>query len=115
LRRGEPPVVFGGGEQTRDFVPVATVVEANLRSAVAKRVARQVFNVASGHSVSLNELLRPLAELLGMEVKAVYEPEREGDIRHSAADVSAAQTALSLDEPMSLKEGLMRTIGEENL
>jgi UDP-glucose 4-epimerase len=112
LRRGESPVVYGDGEQTRDFIPVAGVVEANLRAAVAQGVAGRVFNVASGRPVSLNELLGKLAALLGVEVSAIYEPERAGDIRHSAADVCTAQTVLGFEAQMSLEEGLLQTISD---
>jgi UDP-glucose 4-epimerase len=112
LRRGESPVVYGDGEQTRDFVYVATVVEANMRAAEAAGVAGRVFNVASGRPVSINEVLGKLAALLGAEARAVYEPARAGDIRHSAADVRAAQTALGLVTHVSLEQGLMHSVAE---
>ena len=112
LRRGESPVVYGDGEQTRDFIPVVSVVEANLRAAEAQGVAGRVFNVASGRPVSLNELLGKLAALLGVEVSAIYEPERAGDIRHSAADVCIAQTVLGFEAQVSLEEGLLQTMSD---
>jgi nucleoside-diphosphate-sugar epimerase len=108
----EKVTIFGDGEQTRDFVYVATVVEANMRAAEAAGVAGRVFNVASGRPVSINEVLGKLAALLGAEARAVYEPARAGDIRHSAADVRAAQTALGLVTHVSLEQGLMHSVAE---
>jgi UDP-glucose 4-epimerase len=90
LRRGESPVVYGDGEQTRDFVYVGNVVEANMRAADSPGTSGRVFNVASGQPVRFNEVRGKLTALLGVEVRAAYEPARARDIRHSAADVSAA-------------------------
>jgi UDP-glucose 4-epimerase len=115
LRRGESPVVYGDGEQTRDFVYVGNVVEANLRAADSPGISGRVFNVASGQPVSLNEVLGKLAALLGVEARATHEPARAGDIRHSAADVSAARSALGIETSVSLEEGLKHVIAEGTL
>jgi UDP-glucose 4-epimerase len=112
LRRGESPVVYGDGEQTRDFVYVGNVVEANLRAADSPGVSGKVFNVASGQPVRLNEVLGKLTTLLEVEARAVHEPARAGDIRHSAADVSAAQSALGIEAHVSMEDGLKHVIAE---
>jgi nucleoside-diphosphate-sugar epimerase len=115
LRQGESSVVYGDGEQTSDFVYVGNVVEANLRAADSPGTSGRVFNVASGQPVSLNEVLATLAALLGVEARATHEPARAGDIRHSAADVSAARSALGIETYVSLEEGLKHVIAEGTL
>ena len=110
LLRGERPVIYGDGEQTRDFVYVADVVAANLLAVAAPGVAGRVFNVASGRSVSLNALLASLARLLGVEALARREPARAGDIRHSASAVAAAATDLGYAPSVAFEEGLARTV-----
>lgn len=115
LRGGVAPTIYGDGEQTRDFVSVADVVEANLRAATAPGVAGRVYNVASGAAVTLNALLATLADLLDADVAPVYEPARAGDIRHSAADVSAARDDLGFVSRVSLAEGLARMLAAERV
>ena len=91
LREGSPPTIYGDGEQTRDFVFVDNVVDANLKAAFTADAAGRVFNIASGHAVTLNRLLATMAALTGGDARAQYEPERPGDIRHSLADILAAR------------------------
>jgi UDP-N-acetylglucosamine/UDP-N-acetyl-alpha-D-glucosaminouronate 4-epimerase len=111
LRRGERPEIYGDGEQTRDFVFIADVVAANLRAAAAPCGNGSAFNVASGHSVTLNALLVVMASLLGTEICPLYRPGRPGDIRHSAADVTAARERLGFSARTSLAEGLASIVG----
>jgi nucleoside-diphosphate-sugar epimerase len=111
LTRGTP-IVFGDGEQSRDFTYVENVVEANLLAASAPGVAGGVFNIASGRSLSVNELLERLRELTGRDVEAQYAEARPGEVRHSRADVSAAQTQLGYRPTVSFEEGLERTIAD---
>jgi UDP-glucose 4-epimerase len=110
LASGERPIVYGDGEQTRDFVFVADVVEANLRAARAAGVAGEAFNVATGRSVTLNAVLRILADLLGTPALPDYRPARPGDIRHSAADVSQARGRLGFLAKIGLADGLAQTV-----
>ena len=110
LRPGSTPTIHGDGEQTRDFVFVGDVVQANLRAASAANAAGGIYNVASGQSVSLNRLLATLAGLLGRDAVATYAPARQGDVRHSAADVSAARAVLGFDPRVSLQDGLAHTL-----
>jgi nucleoside-diphosphate-sugar epimerase len=106
----EPPVVFGDGEQTRDFTYVENVLEANVRAAAAEGVAGGVYNVASGSSLSLNQLLQQLRDLTGRDLEARYEPPRPGEVRHSQADVTAARRDLGYSVTVPFEEGLDRTI-----
>ena len=91
LLAGEPPVIFGDGEQSRDFTYVTNVVQANLLAMEVPEVAGEVYNVACGERVTLNRLVGELGDLLGSDVKPVYAAPRAGDIRHSLADLSRAR------------------------
>ncbi|HTH46178.1 MAG TPA: NAD-dependent epimerase/dehydratase family protein [Candidatus Limnocylindria bacterium] len=109
--RGEPPVIFGDGSQSRDFTYVDNVVAANLAAAEApaERVAGQVFNVAGGNSITLLDLARSLAAISGRDLKPAFQPARAGDVKHSRADISAAQRALGFAPTVDWTEGLRRT------
>lgn len=103
-----PPIIFGDGEQTRDFTFVKDVTEANLLAAESD--ATGVFNVARGERVTINQLVQLITGLMGSDnIKPVYNEPRTGDIRHSFADISKAQT-FGYDPKYSLKEGLKETI-----
>ena len=110
LLRGEPPVIFGDGNQVRDFVFVEDVVEATLLAMFSKNAVGGVFNVGSGRCTSVNELAKLLIELMGVDVEPVYSDPRPGDIRYSCADISRAKEVLGFEPKVSLKEGLLRTI-----
>ena len=110
LRRDEPPTVYGDGEQTRDFVFVDDVVQANMLAAAAPTASGGIYNVASGRSVTLNRLLANLAGLLGRDAAATHAPARPGDVRHSAAEIAAAQAALGFAPAVSLEDGLAQTL-----
>jgi UDP-glucose 4-epimerase len=111
LLNGQRPVIYGDGEQTRDFVFVGNVVMANIFASVSRVGGGEVFNVATGEGVTINELLRIIQELLGMEdVKPIYREPRKGDPRHSLADVGKAQKAFGYWPVTGLREGLKQTI-----
>ena len=112
MLRGQRPVIYGDGEQTRDFVYVQDVVRANLRacSLSAQRVSGKVFNIASGRPVSLNQIYAVLRRIMGFELPALFGAPRAGDIRESRADVSAAAASLGIQPSVTLEEGLRRTI-----
>ena len=105
LLAGEPLVVFGDGEQTRDFVNVADVAEANVRAARARDVAG-AFNVASGSRVTINELVRLMSDASGIRPGVEHAGPRPGDVRHSLADISAARAAFGFAPRVGLPEGL---------
>jgi nucleoside-diphosphate-sugar epimerase len=111
LLAGERPVIFGDGEQSRDFTYVANVVEANLLAMDAPTsVCGGVYNVACGERVTLNRLVGELRDLIGCDVEPVYAAPRAGDIRHSLADLSLARAELGYEPSVLLREGLERTI-----
>lgn len=103
------PVVFGDGEQTRDFTYVDNAVQANLLACEAPNVSGRVFNVGVGGRVSLNQVLRELGKITGKKLEAKYEPPRDGDIRDSQADISQAQEFLGYQPHVTFEEGLERT------
>jgi nucleoside-diphosphate-sugar epimerase len=108
--RGERPVVFGDGEQTRDFTFVANVVDANLRAMRAPEAAGRVFNIAAGARTSLRELLTLIGGLVGRTIDAQWAPARGGEVKHSQGDVSLARGVLGYAPYVDLAEGLRRTL-----
>jgi nucleoside-diphosphate-sugar epimerase len=111
LLRDESPVIYGDGEQSRDFTYVANAVEANLRAAEATRAVGQVINIANGQRITLNELLDTLKRITGRtDAQAHYEPPRVGDVRHSLADITRARELLDYEPQIGLDEGLEKTI-----
>jgi len=107
---GEAPVVYGDGEQTRDFTYVADAVQANVLAADVPGASGAVVNVAGGRRVSLNEILTLVAELTGAAVRPRYEAARAGDVRDSVADHARARAVLGFEPAVDLREGLRRTI-----
>jgi nucleoside-diphosphate-sugar epimerase len=107
---GRSPAVFGTGEQTRDFVHVADVVEANLLAARAGGVAGEVFNVASGERRSVNDLVDVLNRVLGRRLQATYGPPRPGDVLDSFADIGRSAELLGYRPAVGFAEGLAATI-----
>jgi nucleoside-diphosphate-sugar epimerase len=111
LMRGERPVIYGDGGQTRDFTYVSNVVDANLRAAETTRGVGEVINVANGVRVTLNDLLETLKLITGKtEVEAEYRDPRVGDVRHSLAEVTRARELLGYEPRVGLEEGLRKTI-----
>jgi UDP-glucose 4-epimerase len=108
--RGESPIIYGDGEQSRDFTYVSNNVNANLLAATADGVAGKVFNIACGHSYTLLQLLAEINEILGTDIKPQMAPPRTGDVRHSLADIKAAEKALGYKVEVDFKEGLRRTV-----
>jgi len=105
----EQPVVFGDGEQTRDFTYVDNAVQANLLACEAPGVSGFVFNVGTGDRYSLNQTLEILRGLSAKKLPAKYEPAREGDIRDSQADITSARELLGYEPTVRFEEGLERT------
>ena len=111
LSTGQTPVIYGDGEQSRDFTYVSNVVEANLRAAETTRGVGQIINVANGERVTLNELLDRLKEITGnTNVEAEYRDARVGDVKHSLADITRAREFLGYEPQVGLEEGLRLTI-----
>lgn len=111
LESGERPVIYGDGEQTRDFTYISNVVDANLRASQAPEAGGRVFNIANGQSVSINQVLETLKKLTGRtDVDAEYTNARPGDVRDSLADLNAAKSVLGYAPTVGLEAGLRLTL-----
>lgn len=110
LQSGQAPIVYGDGEQSRDFTYIDNVIEGTVLAMSATGVGGEVFNVAAGRRVTLNELLGHLRPLVGAEVEAHHEEPRPGDVRHSHAQITRAQEKLGYRTVVSVEEGLRRTL-----
>src|SRR3954469_975426 len=112
MLRGAQPIIYGDGEQSRDFTYIDNVVSGNLLAceAPAEQVAGRYFNVATGNRVSLNYTYSVLQTLIGYDNPPAYGSDREGDIKHSLADVSLAEERLGYKTLVKFEEGLARTV-----
>ena len=111
ILRGEPPTIYGDGEQSRDFTYVENAVAANIAAMGAPEDAcGKAYNIGCGERFTLNELVACINEVLGTKIAPRYETDRTGDVKHSLADISAAKSHLGYNPSISFKEGLRRTI-----
>jgi len=108
--QGRRPTIYGDGEQSRDFTYVENVVDANLLAMESDKGAGEVFNVACGERVTLNQMLVLLGDALGTRIEAEYHPPRPGDVRHSQADIGRARAVLGYEPSVLFAEGLRRTL-----
>jgi UDP-glucose 4-epimerase len=108
--RGIRPIIYGDGEQSRDFTHVDNVVEANLLACLADDVGGMVFNVGTGQRHTLNDLLRSLSAIVGHQLEPEHANARVGDVRHSQAGIEKAQRFLGFEPRVSFQEGLERTV-----
>ncbi len=106
LLRNLPPIIYGDGKQSRDFVFVRDIVDANMLALNSKIACGKVFNVGSGVSTNINRIAQTLKILLNKDIKNIYERSMPGDVRHGYADISKAKEILSYIPSHSLEEGL---------
>jgi nucleoside-diphosphate-sugar epimerase len=104
------PIVFGDGEQTRDFTYIENVVQANLLASTSTDAVGEAFNIGCGERISLNRILHIVGELLGIQVDTEYREQRPGDVRDSLADINKAQGLLGYTPTVNFREGLERTL-----
>jgi nucleoside-diphosphate-sugar epimerase len=107
--KDEKPIIYGTGEQSRDFTFVENVVEANILAANCEEGNGEVINIACGGETSLNQLVDYLREITGKDIKADYQKERQGDVLHSKADISKAGKIIGYVPKVKFKEGLVKT------
>ena len=110
LSKGEKPVIYGSGNQSRDFTFVDNVVEANLLAAKSENGLGEVFNIACGGETSLNELVKMLEDIILVKVGIDYQKERRGDVLRSSADISKAREIFGYSPKIIIKEGLVKTV-----
>jgi len=108
LRR-EQPRIFGDGEQSRDFTYIDNVVDANVLASTTREGAGEVFNIACGERISLNEVVAELRNIICSDVEPIHDDPRPGDIPHSVADISRAEEMLGYRPEIDFAEGLRRT------
>jgi len=105
----QQPIVFGDGEQSRDFTFIANIVDETLRACDAQGASGMVFNGGTGARITLNQVLKLLEKISGKKIQPKYDPPRTGDIRDSQADISLAQKILGYRPLVQFEEGLQRT------
>ena len=112
MLEGKPPTILGDGKQSRDFVSIRNVVEANLLGAEApgNMVAGRVFNIGTGTSINLLDLVDELNRQTGQNLKPTFGPARAGDVRNSQADISAARAGLGYEPKVTWQQGLEETL-----
>jgi len=117
ILKDESPIIYGDGEQSRDFTYVDNVVEANLLAVRAKRTQGEVVNIACGQAVTVNEIIDMINNLLGKNVKPTYTSPRPGDVKYSLADITAAKNLIGFEPVVQFKDGLQKAIDwyRENL
>lgn len=108
VSENKPPVIYGDGEQTRDFTFVKDVVRANILA--AKSDAEGVYNIANGNRISINELANMIMALIGKNLTPIHDDPIEGDVKHSLADISEATKNFGYEPMYSLEEGLRETV-----
>ncbi len=110
MLKGKSPPIYGDGEQSRDFTFIDNVVEANLQACKAKGTPGEVFNIACGKKVTINELVERLNKILQTRIEPAYQSPRKGDVRHSLADISQARKTLHYSPEIGFDEGLEKTV-----
>ncbi len=107
--QGRPPVVYGDGEQSRDFTYIENVVDETLLTCEKADASGLVFNGGTGVKITINQVLKMLEKVTGRKIQAKYDPPRNGDIRDSQADISLARKMLGYEPRVDFEEGLRRT------
>jgi len=107
--QGSPPIIFGDGEQSRDFTYIENVVQANLLAMSAGHLHGEAINIACGERTSLNQLVNALRKILGSKVSPIYEEPRKGDVRHSLADIRKGKKIMNYEPKVGLELGLKKT------
>jgi len=106
----QPPVVYGDGEQSRDFTYIDNVVHANLLAAEAPKVSGEVINIACGQRITINQIIGLINRNLGKNVKPSYQPGRAGDVKHSLASIDLAKKIVGYEPVISFQDGLQNAI-----
>lgn len=110
ILRDEPPIIYGDGEQTRDFTHIDNVVHVNMLAARAEKTQGEVMNAACGERITINEVIAEINRVLGKQVKSKHVDERAGDIKHSWADIGLAERLIGFKPLLGFAEGLRRVV-----
>jgi len=104
------PVIYGDGEQTRDFVFVEDCNQANIKASFTEGISGEFFNIGSGVNISVNELFNTIRDITDAKLEPVYEDARKGDVRESLSDISKARRHLGFEPAYTMEAGLKKTI-----
>lgn len=119
LVQDRPPIIFGDGEQSRDFTYIENVVQANLLAMSTEHLHGEAINIACGKRISLNQLLNVLKKILGSKISPLYQEPRMGDVRHSLADIRKGKEIINYEPKVGVEMGLKKTVeffrGEKSL
>jgi nucleoside-diphosphate-sugar epimerase len=110
LVQGRAPIIFGDGEQSRDFTYIENVVQANLLAMSAEHLHGEAINIACGERISLNQLLNVLKEILGSKLSPIYQEPRKGDVKHSLADIRRGKEIIHYEPKVGIETGLKKTV-----
>jgi nucleoside-diphosphate-sugar epimerase len=110
LLRDESPIIYGDGEQTRDFTFISDCIQANWKACYAQGIGGGVFNIATGKRISINQLYREILNLLGKEMSPIYASPRRGDIIHSLADITMAKAKMGYSPRFDIGTGLKKSL-----
>jgi UDP-glucose 4-epimerase len=110
LLQGCAPTIFGDGEQSRDFTYIENVVQANLLAMSAEHLHGEAINIACGERTSLNQLLNILKEILGSKQSPIHQEPRQGDVKHSLADIRKGKEILNYEPKIGIEVGLKKTV-----
>ena len=110
LLQDRPPIIFGDGEQSRDFTYIENVVQANLLAMSAEHVHGEAINIACGKRISLNQLFNVLKEIVGSKVSPLYREPRKGDVKHSLADIRKGKEIVGYEPTVGVEIGLRKTV-----
>lgn len=108
LKSGKDIKIYGDGEQTRDFVFIEDVIDANIKAMTTECDTGIIINIATGHQCTINDLLKIMCNLLDVNFTPSYEPARQGDIRYSYADITQAEQIIAWKPTIKLEQGLQK-------
>ena len=111
MLKDEAPPIHGDGKQTRDFTYVENVVQANIKAATTQGIKCEVFNIACGKTYSVLDVIKYVNKILKKDIKPKFTPARQGDVRHTSADINKAKKLIKLDPKIGFEEGLEKTTG----
>lgn len=114
MRSGDRPVIYGDGEQSRDFTYIDNAVQANIRAAKSDCTG-EAMNVGCGDNATINSLVEQLNGILGTDIDPEHDDPRPGDVRHSHADIAKAREQIGYEPTVEFREGLERTVNHANI
>jgi UDP-glucose 4-epimerase len=110
MLQGQQPIIYGDGEQTRDFCSIDNVVSANLLAIESDKLKGQTINIGCGRAITVNQIVKTVNTILATQIEPDHQPPRLGEVRHSLADITAAQQLLGYEPMVQFDQGLQQAI-----